>query len=72
MSNTYTPQEWNRMTIRAGGKRIEYWINGIKVMDYIDEGLKASREGNIGFQLHDGTVMQVAYKNIRVRELNKK
>ncbi|MDO7085566.1 DUF1080 domain-containing protein [Pseudocolwellia sp. AS88] len=70
ISNTYTPQEWNRLTIRARDKRIEYWINGIKVMDYIDEDPNASREGNIGFQLHDGTVMRVAYKNIRVRKLN--
>ena len=70
ISSTYTPQDWNRMTIRARGNRIEYWINGIKVMDYIDQDPKASREGTIGFQLHDGTVMQVAYKKIRIRELN--
>ena len=70
ISNTYTPQQWNRMTIRARDNRIEYWINGSKVMDYIDQDPKASREGTIGFQLHDGTVMQVAYKNIRVRPLN--
>lgn len=69
ISSTYTPSEWNRMTIRARDKRIEYWINGIKVMDYIDQDPNASKEGAIGFQLHDGTVMQVAYKNIRIRPL---
>lgn len=71
ISSTYKPQEWNRMTIRARDNRIEYWINGIKVMDYIDQDPKASREGVIGLQLHDRMVMQVAYKNIRIRELNK-
>lgn len=70
ISKTYTPQEWNRLTLRARGNRIEYWINGIKVMDYIDTDPKASREGSIGFQLHDGSVMQVAYKNVRVRSLH--
>jgi hypothetical protein len=70
IAKTYTPLEWNRLTIRARDNRIEYWINGFKVMDYIDTDPKASREGTIGFQLHDGTVMKVEYKNILVRPLN--
>ena len=65
----YKSDEWNRMTIRARGNRLEYWINGIKVMDYLDHDPKASRKGVIGFQIHDGSVMKVEYRNIRVLPL---
>ena len=57
------------MTIRARGNRLEYWINGIKIMDYLDDDPKASREGIIGFQIHDGMVMKVEFRNIRVLAL---
>lgn len=70
IASTYQAQQWNRITIRARGNRIEYWLNGIKVLDYIDLDPKASRAGMLGFQLHDGTVMRVEYRDIRIRELN--
>ncbi len=69
INQTYKPDSWNRMTIRARGNRLEYWINGIKVMDYVDQDPKGSREGVIGFQMHDGSVMKVEYRNIRVLAL---
>ena len=62
-------EDWNRMTIRARGNRLEYWINGTKLMDYVDHDPKASREGAIGFQMHDGSVMKIEYRNIRVLPL---
>ena len=69
INQVYKPEEWNRMTIRARGNRLEYWINGIKVMDYLDHDPRASRKGVIGFQIHDGSVMKVKYRNIRVLPL---
>lgn len=69
IDQTYQTEAWNRMTIRARGNRLEYWINGIKVMDYLDHDPKASREGVIGVQIHDGSVMQIECRNIRVRPL---
>lgn len=66
INKIYKQETWNRLTLRARGNRLEYWINGIKVMDYLDYDPKASREGIIGFQLHNGSVMKVAYRNIRV------
>lgn len=64
INHVYEPEKWNRMTIRARGNRLEYWINGIKVVDYLDLDPKASREGVIGFQIHDGSVMKVECRNI--------
>lgn len=69
VDQAYQPEKWNRMTIRASGNRLEYWINGIKVMDYLDQDPKGSREGIIGFQIHDGSVMKLEYRNIRVLPL---
>ena len=69
INQIYNSDNWNRMTIRARGNRLEYWINGIKVMDYRDPDPKGSREGVIGFQMHDGSVMKIEYRNIRVLTL---
>ncbi len=69
INQTVKPEDWNRMTMRARGNRVEYWINGIKVMDFVDHDPNGSREGMIGFQMHDGTVMKVEYRNIRVLPL---
>lgn len=69
INQAYKTEEWNRMTIRARGNRLEYWMNGIKIMDYLDHDPKASREGIIGFQIHDGSVMKIEYRNIRVLPL---
>lgn len=69
INQIYNSDNWNRMTLRARGNRLEYWINGTKVMDYQDPDPKGSREGVIGFQMHDGTVMKVECRNIRVLAL---
>lgn len=69
IKHAFKADDWNRMTLRAKGNRLEYWINGIKVMDYIDPDPKGSKEGIIGFQIHDGAVMKVEYRNVRVLPL---
>jgi len=69
VNQVYKTDEWNRFTLRARGNRLEYWINGIKVLDYIDNDPKASRKGFIGFQIHDGSVMKIECRNIRVMPL---
>lgn len=69
INKIYNSDNWNRMTLRARGNRLEYWINGTKIMDYQDPDPKGSREGTIGFQMHDGSVMKIEYRNIRVLPL---
>lgn len=69
INQVYMPEKWNRITIRARENRLEYWINGIKVLDYLDKDPKASTEGVIGFQIHNGSVMKVEYRNINILPL---
>ncbi len=66
IGKAYEAEQWNRITIRARGNRLEYWINGIKIMDYLDNDPNASQKGIIGFQMHDGSVMEVQYRNIYI------
>lgn len=66
IGKAYEAEQWNRVTIRARGNRLEYWINGLKILDYLDTDPNASQKGIIGFQLHDGSVMEVQYRNIYV------
>ena len=69
LAKTCIPGEWNRMTIRARSNRLEYCINGIKVMDFVDPDPKGSREGVIGLQIHGGSVMKIEFRNIHVLPL---
>lgn len=69
INRIYQSDNWNRMTLRARGNRFEYWINGVKVMDFRDPDPNGSKEGIIGFQMHDGSVMKAEYRNIRVLPL---
>ncbi|MGJ8676057.1 MAG: family 16 glycoside hydrolase [Akkermansiaceae bacterium] len=70
LDEVFAPEEWNRMTIRAVGNHIEYWLNGTKVIDYIDEDPNRETQGLIGFQMHDGLTMKVEIKDVFVQDLN--
>ena len=65
--------EWNSYRIVAQGPRIQTWINGEPIEDLTDEGkLKSHPKGFIGLQVHGvgkGGPFQVAWRNIRIKEL---
>jgi len=62
---------WNRATIRAKSNRLEYWLNGVKIMDFIDHDPKASRSGVIGLQIHDGALMKIEFRKMHILPLEK-
>lgn len=69
MGEVYNMDNWNRLTIRARGNRIEYWMNGTKIQDYQDEDPNGSKKGIIGLQLHDKIVMKAEFRNAYILEL---
>ncbi|MDP4625615.1 MAG: DUF1080 domain-containing protein [Akkermansiaceae bacterium] len=71
MKANFKKEDWNRMTIRAQGNRLEYWLNGAKIMDYVDQDPKRSHEGLIGLQIHDRIVMKVELRNTSILHLGK-
>ena len=80
MSNAeYLPSPYFLMSIRVEGKRIQTFVNGRRVVDYIEpEGVKRPPEyhgrllgsGTFALQGHDpGSLTR--YRNLRVRPLRK-
>lgn len=66
INRVYKENDWNRMTIRARGNHLEYWLNGAKIIDYHDKDPKGSREGVIGLQIHDKAIMKVELRDARI------
>ena len=46
--------DWNDYVIRAEGKRIRLWLNGVQTVDYTEQDEKIDAAGVIGLQVHGG------------------
>ncbi len=57
--------EWNTMHIRAVGDRVTTWLNGVEMVDLVDEKI-GEAEGHIALQIHDGGGIRVRWRNIRI------
>jgi len=62
-------QDWNEYMIRAEGKRIRAWINGVPTVDYTEPDDAIPQFGQIGLQVHGGGKTEAWYKEIRIEEL---
>jgi hypothetical protein len=69
----YKPNDWNDYEIIADGSVITLLING-KMMCRVNDrhAVESAKSGIIAFQMHQGPPMKVEFKNIRIKELNKK
>ena len=70
----FKSDQWNHYRVIAQGSRIQTFINGHKIADLTHDGIyKTHPKGVIGLQVHSirkGTgPYQVAWRNIRIREL---
>jgi hypothetical protein len=63
--------DWNDYRIVAKGNHIDQYLNGIHVVDFTDEDPKALTSGVIGLQIHQGYVMTIDFKDIRLKILDK-
>jgi hypothetical protein len=61
--------DWNEYVIRAEGKRIQLFVNGLKTVDYIEEDPKIEDYGVIAVQIHSGPPSEAWYKDITLEEL---
>lgn len=62
---------WNDYVIRCQGDHIELTLNGVKTVDYHEADASIPRSGIIALQIHAGTPMEVQFKDIRIRKLDK-
>jgi hypothetical protein len=61
--------EWNDYVIRAEGKRIQLWINGVQTVDYTEQDPKIESSGVICPQIHAGPPSEAWYKDITIQTL---
>ncbi len=62
--------DWNEYLIVARGTEIEQYINGVLMSRVTDNQVGSNRlAGILALQLHAGTPMKVAFRNIRLRGL---
>lgn len=62
------PDDWNKVIVIARGNRLSFTINGKIASEVIDnEVAKRLDKGFIGFQLHGGDKMVVAFKDIALK-----
>lgn len=61
--------EWNDYRIRAQGKRIQIWLNGVQTVDYTETEPGIDLSGIIAVQIHGGATSIVRYKDILIEEL---
>jgi predicted dehydrogenase len=60
---------WNEYVVRAQGNFISLHLNGVRTVHYIEPEANIRRRGFIALQVHSGPKIEVAFKNVRLREL---
>ena len=66
----YRPKDWNEYRIVARGNHIAHYLNGVQVVDLLDNDPKGrSLEGVLALQIHVGPPMLVEFKDILLKPL---
>jgi hypothetical protein len=64
--------DWNDVVLVAQGDHITYTINGHLMTDLTDDSPKAVKEGILALQCHAGFTMDIQFKDIKIKFLDKK
>jgi hypothetical protein len=65
--NSMRKDDWNRITIKAQGKVVKSWLNGLPAAHWETDEY---RSGFFSLQIHAGKAGKVHFRNIKVRELH--
>ena len=71
IASHFKKDDWNDYRIVCRGNHIEQYLNGIQTVDFTEEDPKAQTSGVIALQIHQGYVMTVDFKNIRLKTFPK-
>jgi hypothetical protein len=72
MKSVIKLDDWNDYVIRAEGRRIQLWVNGVQTVDYVEEDPKIESSGVICLQIHGGPPTEAWYKDITLLDLSAK
>jgi len=68
----YKAKDWNDYRIVARGNHLAHYLNGVQVVDVIDNDPKGrSLEGILALQIHAGPPMLVEFKDILLKPLQR-
>lgn len=70
MKSVIKLDDWNDYVIRAEGRRIQLWVNGVQTVDYVEEDPKIDTTGVIALQIHGGPPSEAWYKDITLVNLS--
>lgn len=56
--------DWNEYKIVADGNHVQHFINGMLTIDVTDQTAEAPKKGVLALQMHQGSPMQVQFKDI--------
>ena len=59
--------EWNTMRVRVVGDHVTTWLNGVQMIDLVDEKI-GEADGVIALQIHSGGGIKVRWRNLFVTE----
>ncbi len=62
--------DWNELSIRAVGDKINLSVNGHPTIEYIEKEAEIPRDGIIGLQIHSGPPTEAWYRNIRIQVID--
>jgi hypothetical protein len=65
------PDDWNDYVIRAEGRRIQLWLNGVQTVDYTEDDPAVEASGVIAVQIHSGPPTEAWYKDITIVDLSR-
>ncbi len=69
LKNLIKAKDWNHMHLVIKGNLLQHYVNGILMSEVEDEDpVNRSFKGYLGLQVHVGPPMQVAFKNIYLKE----
>ena len=63
--------DWNDYVIRAEGRHIQLWVNGVRTVDYTEEDPQIEATGVIAVQIHGGPPSEAWYKDITIVDLTR-
>jgi putative heme-binding domain-containing protein len=69
LADAIKADDWNEYRIRAEGRSIKTWINGVPALDYHEADPKIPCDGHIGVQVHGGGKALVEVKDIAITVL---
>ncbi len=62
-SAAFREGEWNTIRVRVEGGHVQTWLNGVPMVDFVDETVGRAT-GRIALQIHDGGGIKVRWRNL--------